>query len=141
MPTNTIQNISLIIELDGVSHSCQFINVQLSLPGRGQGQVTEVACPDGVVTEPGALQWGSATGELFVDMSDGGVSVALETAYLSGAEIAYSMTWYADQASTVARTYTGKAIVNSFTLDWSKPGLAKQPLDLALLTAVPSRPA
>lgn len=145
MPVSTIANISLEFEItfEGapITFECQVITADLSLPGPAQsGSATETACPDGKVSEPGQAQNGSITGEIFVDSTDAGITWALATLFQADTEFPYSITYWANEPSTVAITFSGNAKVNSFTLPFSKPGYAKQPLDLALVTAVMARP-
>ena len=90
--------------------------------------------------EEGAHEDGSLTGTVFSDTTDGGVSWLLMQAKSTGAVIAYQLTWFADQDSTVAFTVSGDAQVASFQMDWSKPALSRHPVDLTLLTTTIGRP-
>ena len=40
----------------------------------------------------------------------------------------------------MAFTVTGNAQVNTFTIDWDKPGYSRHPIDLALNSATIARP-
>lgn len=144
MPTNTIQSIALEFEItynaQPLSFECQVIDCELTLPGVATGTATEVACPGGIVLEPGAAEAGSLTGNVFADTRDTGITWALAQLKKTGVEFPYSITYYADQANTIAVKFSGTAKVNSFRLPFSKPGYAKHPLDLSLATADMARP-
>jgi len=145
MPTNVTPNIALEFEITyngtPLAFECQVIDAELSLPGTAPGETTEVACPDGKVSEPGTAANGAITGNIFVDPTDTGITWALAELYQAGAEFAYTITYYPDAGATHAITFTGNAKVNSFRLPFAKPGNAKQPLDLVLITASIARPA
>ncbi len=142
--TVTVRNVALkfTIEFDGapIEYQCQVIDATLTLPGITPGETVEVACPDGKVSEPGATSDGGLAGNVFVDPTATGITWALATLYQGGTEFLYSITYYADQANTHAIKFDGRARVNTFTLPFSKPGNARQPLDLKLITAVMGRP-
>lgn len=145
MPTTVISNIALelTVTIGGtpVSFECQAIDVTFALPGSQPGETTEVACPDGKVSEPGSSTNGALTGTVFTDTTDTGITWALMNAYTVGEEFTFSFTWFADQPSTTAVLFTGTAKVNTFSMEWAKPGNAKHPLDLALITTTITRPA
>lgn len=145
MAVTAIRNIALEFEIDfngqPLAFECQVIDVELKLPGIGPGASTETACPGGIVSEVGTASNGSITGNIFVDPTDTGITWALATLYQAGDEFHYSLTYYADQDQTISITFEGQAKVNSFTLPFNKPGMARQPLDLALITATMRRPA
>jgi hypothetical protein len=141
MTSNVIQNIELSLELDDAEYQCQVIDVTLTLPGSGVGESVEVACPDGVVSEPGARTNGSLTGNVFTDPTDTGITWILATAFQSGAEVEYTVVYWPNEGATKAIEFTGRARVNSFTLPFSKPGNARHALDLSLVTADMARPA
>jgi hypothetical protein len=136
MPTNTTKQIALSLVLDGTEVNCQLIDVSYTAPGNTVGETVEVACPDGVVTEPGDTQSGSLTGTLYTDTTDSGASWLLMQAQNTDAALTYEVTWFADLDETVAFTLTGTAKVASFQMDWSKPGFSRHPLDLELLYPV-----
>ena len=144
MATNTIQSIALEFEItfnsQPLTFECQVIDCELSLPGVQPGNATEVACPGGIVLEPGATEAGSLTGNVFADTRDTGITWALAQLKKTGEEFPYSIIYYADQAATVAVKFSGTAKVNSFRLPFTKPGYAKHPLDLSLATADMARP-
>jgi hypothetical protein len=140
MPVNTLQNIALSLTLDGTEHNCQVIDVTLDLPGVAPGEAVETACPDGKVSEPGSPSNGSLSGTVYADPSDTGLTWILGQAYKAGSEIAYTITYWADQDNTVAIIFSGQCKVASFSLPFSKPNLAKHPLDLTLITADMARP-
>jgi hypothetical protein len=144
MPTTVIPNIALelTVTIDGapVAFECQTIDASFALPGSQPGETTEVACPDGKVSEPGSTTNGSLTGTVFTDTTATGITWALMNAYQAGEEFDYSFTWFADQPATHAVLFTGRAKVNTFSMDWAKPGNAKHPLDLALITCAIARP-
>lgn len=140
MPTNVQPNISLVVKLGAASYECQFITASFKLPGTSQGTRVETACPGGVVTDPGTVSNGSFTGEAYTDTTDTGLYKALDTAYASNAVLAYELTFFPELGATKGVKYTGNARVNSLQLDFSKPGNSKHPVDLAIETAVFSRP-
>lgn len=144
MPVTTIKNIALelTVTIDGapVTFECQTIDAKLTLPGTTAGTNTETACPDGVVSEPGGTSNGSLTGTVFTDTTDTGISWALMQAYQAGETFPYVAVWFADQDATKAVQFTGEAVVNTFSLDWVKPGNAKHPLDIGLVSAAIGRP-
>jgi len=142
MPTNTTENVSLSLTLDGTEVNCQVIDLSVTLPGQSTGDTVEVACPDGAVVEVGELEDGSLTGTVFADTTSTGISWLLMQAKASGATIDYVLTWFSDQDSAVAFTWSGKAQVATFSMEWAKPGLARHPIDLALIDEpVIARPA
>lgn len=144
MPVNTIQNVALQFSITQdatpLEFACQVIDATLTLPGPGSGTRIETACPEGAVVEAGTATNGSITGNVFVDTRDTGITWALATLYPTGAEFPYSLSFYVDLGNTIAIKFTGNAIVNTFNLPFSKPGKAKQPIDLGLITAVMARP-
>ena len=133
MPTNTTQNNALSLTLDGTEINCQVIDLTVTMPGDGTGETAEVACPDGTVTEPGQFEDGAIGGSVYADTPDSGVTWLLMQAKAAGATMDYVLTWFADQDGTVAFTWTGQAQVGTFSMDWTKPGLARHPIDLALI--------
>lgn len=140
MATTTIQNIELSLKFDDVEYQCQVIDVELAMPGASPGNSTHVACPGGIVSEPGQPANGSLTGNVFSDPSDTGITWILATAYKTGAELAYSATYWPNEGATKAIEFSGRAKVNTFKLPFSKPGNAKHTIDLALITADMARP-
>ena len=141
MPTNTTEEVSLSLTLDGTEVNCQIIDLSLTLPGEATGDTIEVACADGSVVEPGEHQDGSLTGTVFTDSTDAGVSWLLMQAKSTGATIAYVLTWFSNEPNTVAFTVTGDAQVDTFTIDWAKPGYSRHPISLTLNSAAIARPA
>lgn len=141
MTVNSQKNVSLVVSLDGVDYACQVIDASFSPPGIGSSTITETACPDGAVAEPGAIAAGTLTGTVFADTSDAGITWALAQAYEANAEIAYIYTLYPELGPTHAMQYTGTARVASFSVDFLKPGLGKHPIDLEIATAALARPA
>jgi len=143
MPVNTQPNVSLVVSLDGVDYACQVIDASFKPPGVGATTVTETACPSGVVAEPGAAEAGSFTGNVFADSMDAGITYVLAQAALPqvDAEFDYIITFWPELGPTKAMQYTGQARVNSFQLDFAKPGIGKHPLDLEIVTATLGRPA
>ena len=144
MSVNVTKNIALeltvTIDAAPVTFECQALDCSLSLPGSQPGESVETACPDGIVSEPGTTTNGALTGTVFTDTTATGISWALMNAYMAGDEFTYSFTWFSDQPNTTAVLFTGTGKVNSFQLDWTKPGNAKHPLDLALISATIGRP-
>ena len=117
------------------------IDASFKPPGVGASTVTETACPTGVVAEPGSIEAGAFTGNVFSDSLDAGVTYVLATAYETQAEFDYIVTFWPELGPTKAMQYTGRAKVASFQLDFAKPGIGKHPLDLELSTATLGRPA
>lgn len=141
MPVNTQPNVSLVLDLDGATYECQVIDASFRPPGVGASTVIETACPDGRVAEPGAVSSGSLTGNAFADSLDTGLTWILAQAYETDATLTYVLTFWPELGATVAMQYSGDARVNSFQLDFSKPGTGKHPLDLEVVTATLARPA
>ncbi len=140
MPTNTTENIALSLTLDGTEVNCQIIDLSLTLAGEATGASVEVACPDGVVVEPGSHEDGSLTGTVFGDSLSTGITWMLMQAKSSGSTLDYVLTWFSNEADTVAFTVSGQAQVGSFSIDWNKPGLSRHPIDLTLLSTNLARP-
>lgn len=141
MSVNTQPNVSLVVSLDGTDYACQVIDVSFKPPGVGATTVTETACPDGRVAEPGSVAAGSLTGNAFTDSTDVGITWILAQAYETDAEIDFILTFHPELGPTKAMQWTGTARVNSYQLDFAKPGVGKHPLDLEVVTAVLARPA
>lgn len=141
MAATAQKNNQLILKLGSTEVQCQVINLDFKRPGYSAGTTIETACPDGVIVEPGAKQDGSLTGEAFTDTADGGLWSLLDDAYEDDVELAYELTFFGDLGATLAVKFTGTAKVNSSGLAFSKPGMSRHPLDLAIITAVKSRPA
>jgi hypothetical protein len=139
---NTQPNVSLVVSLDGVDYACQVIDASFKPPGVGASTITETACPSGVVAEPGSIEAGSFTGNVFADSLDAGITWVLAQAYEDqSSELDYIVTFWPELGPTKAMQYTGKAKVASFQLDFAKPGIGKHPLHLELSTATRGRPA
>lgn len=145
MPVNVTKNVALEVQIEfngqPLHFECQVSEAELTLPGSQPGESVETACPDGVVSEPGSTTNGGLTGNVYVDPTDTGITWALATLYQAGTEFPYRIVYYSDLAETHAIEFVGNAKVNTFTLPFSKPGNAQQPLDLALITASMGRPA
>jgi hypothetical protein len=141
MPVNTQPNVSLVVSLDGVDYACQVIDASFKPPGVGATTVTETACPEGRVAEPGSVAAGSLTGTAFTDSLDAGITWVLAQAYETDAILDIVVTFWPELGPTKAMQYTGTARVNSYQLDFAKPGMGKHPIDLEVVTAVLARPA
>lgn len=141
MPVQTQPNVSLKLTLGTTSVECQIIDLSFRPPGVGNSTITETACPDGRVSEPGAIASGALTGNTFADSLATGITWLLAEAYETDETVAYVLTFWADLGATVAMQYTGDARVNSFQLDWSKPGIGRHPVDLEVVSAALARPA
>ena len=141
MAVNTQPNVSLVVSLDGTDYACQVIDASFKPPGVGASTVTETACPSGVVAEPGGIEAGALTGNVFSDSLATGITYVLAQSYETQGEFDYIVTFWPELGPTKAMQYTGKAKVASFTLDFAKPGIGKHALDLELSTAVLARPA
>ena len=141
MPTNVTTNTSLSLTLDGTEVNCQIKNVEFTVPAKGSPTIMLTACPDGQVLEPGSYSPGSLSGEVVGDTTDTGITWLLNTALQSGAEVAYVLTFFNDQANTVATTFTGTATVDQFAFPFSRPGVFTHSMSLTVLSATVSRPA
>ena len=141
MPTNTTEQVELSLVLDSQEYQCQVINLSLTLAGTSTGDTVEVACPDGVVVEPGDHEDGSLSGEVFADTTDQGITWVLMQAMSAAATMDYTLTWFSNETADVAFTVTGQAQVGTFQMDWSKPGYGRHPIDLTLLSTDLGRPA
>ena len=140
MAVTTQTNHSLVVSLDGTDYACQVIDASFTPPGIGSSTITETACPDGVVAEPGSISNGSLTGTVFADSGPTGITWALAQAYEANAELAYIFTAWPDLVDTGGMVYTGTGRVASFQIDFSKPGVGKHPLNLEIPTAALTRP-
>jgi hypothetical protein len=145
MPVTTQRNVELTLTLDdksGTTHSfeCQIIDLAFSLPGVGEGSTVQTACPDGVVSEPGDPTNGSLTGTAFSDTGTDGITWLLAEAQVDDRTMKYDLTFFPDLGNTKAIHLTGDCKVNSFSFDFSKPGIARTPLDLSIITATMARP-
>ena len=141
MPTQTTTNTSLSLTLDGTEVNCQLKSVGFTLPAQGSPSIMLTACPDGQVQEPGSFNTGSLTAEVVGDTTDTGITWLLNTALQSGAEIAYVLTYFDDQANTVAVEFTGTATVDAFEWPFARPGIFSHSMSLTVLTATTARPA
>lgn len=140
MSVHTQANTALVVEIGSTAYECQIIDVTFTPPGTGTGTTTRTACPDGVVAEPGEAVNGSLSGNAFTDTTESGLWTALYTAYTDGTELDYQVTWFPGVAGQEI-TFQGRAVVQDPpTLPFSKPGLSKHPVNLALLTATLTRP-
>jgi hypothetical protein len=93
-----------------------------------------------VVSEPGEAVNGSLTGNAFTDTTAQGLWTALYTAYTTGEELDYEITYFPG-VDGQAVMFAGRAVVQDPpTLPFSKPGISKHPVNLALLTATMTRP-
>ncbi len=142
MPVNTTTNTSLSLTIDGGDEmNCQIIDCSFVPPSNAVGDRVLTACADGEVINPGSPENGSLTGNVYADPLDGGITDTLLTAQENDADMAFVLTFWNDQANTVAMTFTGTARVNSMQLDFARPGYAQHPIDLAVITSTRTRPA
>jgi len=142
MPTVTQAQTAASFVIDGTEYNCQIINFSYSPTSTGTGETVEVACPDGGVVVPGELEYGSASGEVFADTTDTGITWALASAQANDEIVAYEFTFFSDQGATVAMKYTGDCKVQNFTIDWEGKSYARHPIDLVILSDNgPERPA
>jgi len=140
MPVVSQQNSSLQLTLDGEQVNCQLTSVGFTRPARSAPTVMLTACPDGQVSEPGAWSAGTLTAEVIGDTSDTGISWLMDQAVASGAEVAYVLTFFDDQAD-IAVEFTGQATVEAFEWPFSRPGLFKHSLSMTIISATAARPA
>jgi hypothetical protein len=138
---HTQTHTALKLTIGGRTFECQIINAVFKRPGTGAGTTVYTACPDGVVKEPGEPVDGSLTGEAFVDTTDEGLWWALDEAYAAQTTVQYSVTFFPDSAAEGV-TFTGDAKVTAPPeLGFAgRTTIARHPVDLALLTAVKTRP-
>jgi hypothetical protein len=140
MTVHTQTNTALVVKIGAATYECQLIDVTFTPPGTGTGTTTRTACPDGVVSEPGEAVNGSLTGNAFTDTTAQGLWTALYTAYTTGEELDYEITYFPG-VDGQAVMFAGRAVVQDPpTLPFSKPGISKHPVNLALLTATMTRP-
>jgi hypothetical protein len=131
----------LTITLGTTGFECQFITTVWKAPGSAAGATVKTACPDGVVSEPGEAVNGSLTGEAFTDTTVAGLWDILDEAWTANTELTFVYTAFPGVEGQEV-SWTGQAKVNSYPeLAFSKPGLSRHPVDLAILTATKSRPA
>ena len=137
--------IELTVELDGTEYNCQVIDAE-HIPPAYTGTVasTETACPDGVIADD-QRTWtpGSLRGNAFIDTADTGLTWMLRTAQHNQTTIAYKIVHFPELGAAGAVEESGDAVVSTFSYgSFTKPGLGKFPIDLALMTtAGPVRPA
>lgn len=134
MSVHTQRNNLLFVEIDGKRYDCQIIDLQFTFPKDGDPTITQTACPDGTVSEPGEKTPGSLTGTVFTDTSTAGLTTALIQALNTSKEFPYDLVWWPDVSGS-ALQITGNARVSDLTLEWSKPGVAKHTLALSIITA------
>jgi hypothetical protein len=140
MPTNTTVNQAITFDVDGTATECQTIDVSFSPSGVTPGATVEVACPGGKVSEPGSTEDGSITGNLFIDPTATGITWLLAEKFQTGEEFPVVLTFYSDLGPTHAMQWTCVCKVRSFTQPFEKPGYAKQPIDLAVISQTLARP-
>lgn len=143
MVVHAQQNNAISLTIDAVEYKCQVVDLAFTLPGYAAATLVETACADGQVSEPGARQTGSLTGNVYTDTRDTGITYALAQAVETGELLPYVLTLYGDDAATRATQgmiFTGWCEVNQLTIDWSKPGMGKHAIDLAIASAVLTRP-
>ena len=135
MAVNTQPNVSLLLKIKTTSVECQIIDLSFSPPGVGASTVTETACPSGIVSEPGATQSGTLTGNAFTDALSTGLAWLLASAWEVNETMAFELTFHPELGPTKSMKYTGTCRCASFTLDFAKPGIGKHPIDLEVMTA------
>lgn len=134
MSVHIQRNNLLFVTINGKRYDCQVIDLSFTFPKDGDPTITQTACPDGTVSEPGEKQPGSLSGTVFTDTSTAGITTALITALNTSAEFPYDLVWWPDVTGS-ALQITGQARVSDLVLEWSKPGVAKHSLSLSVVSA------
>jgi hypothetical protein len=94
-----------------------------------------------VVSEQGERVNGALTGEAFTDTTADGLWDTLDEAWTANTELTYVYTVFPGVEGQEV-SWTGQAKVNAYPeLAFTKPGLSRHRVDLAILTATKSRPA
>lgn len=140
MTVHAQNNNSLSLTLDTKQVNCQIIDLKLKLPAAGAGKLVRTACPDGVVAEPGEPIPGTITGTAFTDTSADGLTSILLDALEGDDDIGYNLTLWNDLGNTIAYNWAGQLKVAELELSFEKPGVAKHPVSLTVITATRSRP-
>lgn len=133
MPVTTQQDALLKITLDGTDFACQVINASFTPAAPGESTPIPVACGD-TVSEPGDPSNGSISGEVFKDTSATGITRVLAQAAVSGAEFDYQ--YVENDGTPHEMTWSGKATVPQFGIDFAPSKTGRHPLNLTLTTSV-----
>lgn len=137
MPTSTQTDATLKITLtEGIAapveFGCQIIGAEFTQPAAGEGEVVPTACGDTVV-EPGDVQPGSLTGEVYKDTSESGITRALAAAVQAGTVFDYTYT--ENEGTATELQFTGKATVRPFGVSFTPNKYGRHPLELSIATA------
>lgn len=140
MPAATQTNNVLSLALDTEQVNCQIIDLKFKLPSTSAGRLVRTACPDGLVAEPGEPVPGTITGTAYTDTTADGLTTILLDALAADGQLGYNLTLWSDLGNTIAFNWAGQLKVAELELAWEKPGIAKHPLSLTVLTATRTRP-
>lgn len=131
MPAAVSKDATLLLTVDGQDYSCQVIDASYTPAAPAESTIIPTACGD-TVAEPGDPQNGSITGTVFKD--NAGMTRALATLVLSGAEAAYV---YTDtDGNGAALSWSGTCTVPAFGIDFQPDKLGRHPLELSVITSV-----
>jgi hypothetical protein len=131
--TNAARDAALSLSIDGAEYACQVINAEFIPPSSGTGTTVRTAC-GGTVKEPGDPADGTISGEVFKDLSEGGITRALIEARESTVPYVYRET----DAAGVSLTWTGDLFVPVFGVPFTPDKYGRHPLSLQVLTAEPA---
>ena len=138
MPAVTQTDATLVLTLDSTAVECQVINASYTPAAPGESTPIPVACGD-TVSEPGDPANGSISGEVFKDTSATGVTRLLANAAVAGTEMDYVYT--ESDGAGGGMSWSGKATVPQFGIDFAPSKLGRHELSLTLTTSVLAAPA
>ena len=133
MPTNAAKDATLVLSFDGTDYACQVVNASYTPAAPGDSTPVPVACGE-TVSEPGDPSNGSISGEVYKDISANGVTRALSTLVLSGAEADYVYTETDGNGETMS--WSGKCTVPAFGIDFAPDKYGRHQLAINVSTSV-----
>lgn len=133
MPTNVATDASLVLSLDGTDYACQITDASFQMAAPGEATPVPVACGE-TVSEPGDPATGSISGNVFKDLGANGITRVLATMATTGAEADYIYT--ETDGNGEVMSWSGKATVPAFGIDFQPSKYGKHPINLSLTTSV-----
>lgn len=132
MPTNVAKDATLVLSIDGTDYACQVVDASYTMAAPGDSTPVAVACGD-TVSEPGDPSNGSISGSVFKDTGTTGITRALATLALSGAEVPYI---YTENDGTNDLSWSGVATVPAFGIDFAPDKYGRHSLALNVTTSI-----